>query len=166
MNHCAPTATVVVVFTPSYAPSGMSEDAKKPYLEVKASAPAPSIGTNLIDAAEASSTKEPVGYPATTKNASIFPLRSASDAAPPFKASAVIISDDRPLASRIRFASTYVPEPGSSSDTRLPLRSATEFMPLSAIATRWICSSKRAAIVRRSLAGSLPSIVPVPVKAQ
>ena len=37
-------------------------------------------------------------------------------------------------------ASTSVPEPGSSSDTVLPARSATDAMPLSAEATRWIVS--------------------------
>ena len=37
-------------------------------------------------------------------------------------------------------ASTSVPEPGSSSETVLPTRSATEEMPESAEATRWIVS--------------------------
>ncbi len=42
-------------------------------------------------------------------------------------------------ASTIR-ASTSVPEPGSSSDTRLPLRSATLLMLAPLRATMWIVS--------------------------
>ena len=48
----------------------------------------------------------------------------------------------RPAACRMICASTSVPEPGSSSDTRLPFRSATEAMPESLLATRWIDSGK------------------------
>ena len=93
-------------------------------------APAPSIGTSLIGTDEANSTIAPVGYPATTKIASTFLFLRASVAALPFSASALTSFSERPLASKINNASTYVPEPGSSNETLLPLRSFTEFILL------------------------------------
>ena len=111
-------------------PSGIELCEKKPYLLVSFFAPAPSIGINFISTEEASSTKAPVGYPATTKIASNLPFLRASVAALPFNASAFKSFSLRPFASKIKSASTYVPEPGSSNDTFFPLRSLTEFILL------------------------------------
>ena len=60
-------------------------------------------------------------------------------------------------------ASTSVPEPGSSSATRLPLRSATLLMPEPFFTTRWMSSGYSVAIRRRSPTLGLPSKAPVPV---
>ena len=59
-----------------------------------------------------------------------------------------------------------VPEPGSSSATRLPLRSATLLMPLPFFTTTWTLSGYRLAISRRPGTLGLPSYMPVPFCAQ
>ena len=72
----------------------------------------------------------PVGKPATTKIASTLPFLNASVAALPFKASAFTSLVLKPFDSKINLASTYVPDPGSSSETLLPFRSLTELILL------------------------------------
>ena len=57
-----------------------------------------------------------------------------------FRYSALMSFSLRPNAARTMRASTSVPEPGSSSETRLPLRSATDLMLAPLRATRWMVS--------------------------
>ena len=87
---------------------------------------------------DASSEMAPVGYPPTKKNASSPPSRILSPDWLGFRYSALMSFSVIPYAPRMIRASTSVPDPGSSSDTRLPLRSASVLMPASALATIWM----------------------------
>ena len=57
-----------------------------------------------------------------------------------FRKSALTSLSLRPNPLRMMRESTSVPEPGSSSETRLPLRSATDLMLAAFAATRWMLS--------------------------
>jgi hypothetical protein len=95
--------------------------------------------------------------------ASRSPARSRSAASPAASASAAMSPSPSPNASRISKASTRVPEPSRSSETRLPRKSATVWIPALRRTTTCTASGNRLATARSFLIGPVFAKTPLPL---